>query len=134
LASGYTTAWSWQTTVSTVNGGAYAGSASMSAAIQGWGGLQIGQASTPVQWQGKYTKVSVALKASAATNQISIWFSAGGSKRVTAALDTNWKVFTLDLVNDLGAPSTIFNPAGLVFQNNGGSAVTLMLDSLELLP
>jgi len=133
LASGYTTAWSWQTTVSTVSGG-YSGSSAMSAAIGGWGGLQIGQATTPVQWQGKYTKVSVALKATAATNQISIWFSAGGSKRYTAALDTNWKVFTLDLVNDLGAPATIFNPAGLVFQNNGGSPVTLLLDSLVLLP
>jgi hypothetical protein len=134
LASGYTTAWSWQATASTVNGGAYSGSAAMSVAIQGWGGLHIGQATTPVQWQGKYTKLSVALKATAATNQISIWFSAGGTKRYTAALDTNWKVFTLDLVNDLGAPSTIFNPAGLVFQNNGGSPVTMMLDSLVLLP
>jgi len=106
----------------------------MSVALQPWGGLQIGQATTPVQWQGKYTKISVALKASAPTSNIAVWFSAGGSKRASLSLDTNWKVVTLDLVNDLGAPATVFNPAGLVFQNNGPSGVTLLLDSLELLP
>jgi hypothetical protein len=120
--------------VSTTNSGAYQGSAALVVALQPWGGLQIGQATTPVQYQGIYTKLSFALKASQATNQVKVWFSSGGSKSYAVSLDTNWKVFTVDLVNDLGAPPTIFNPAGLVFQNNGPAAITLTVDALELLP
>jgi hypothetical protein len=131
LALGYTTAWSWQCTTSTATGNAYSGQVSLQAAIAPWGGLQIGAAQQGVMWQGRYSKVNFAVKGNAATSQVSVWFS-GGAKRHPIAVDTTWRVYSLDLQADLGAPASIFNPAGFVFFNDGPSPNTINVDSISL--
>jgi len=132
LATGFVSAWSWQATISTVSPG-YSGSSALQASLLPWGGLQIGFGNTGFSWQGKWTKLYFAAKTSQDNyNSVDVWFSAGGTKRAPVSLGTQWSVHTLDLANDLGAPATIFNPAGLVFFNDGPTPITLTVDLIEL--
>jgi hypothetical protein len=131
FASGYTSAWSWQTTANTVSGDAYSGQMSLQASLGPWGGLQIGANQQGVMWQGRYTTLNFAIKGAAATSQFDVWFS-GGAVRHSIAVGTSWTHYSLSLQGDLGAPASIFNPAGFVFFNDGPSPNTIYVDSITL--
>jgi hypothetical protein len=111
----------------------YAGLMAMQATMQPWGGLQIGATMSGIQWQGKYSSLSFAIKCDQPNyGSVTVYFNQ--ANKVRLSLSTNWQVFNLPLASTMNAPSSIFNPLGLVFFNEGPTPVNVYLDAVKLVP
>jgi len=134
LNSAWTSSWSWQATVSNAASVGVSSSTAMKVVLAPYGGLQLGASTAGIAWQGKYTKLQFSIK-SVGTNVNNIdvyWNNNTGKKLTVAATTADYRTFSPYLAIDMNAPTTLGNPGGLVFFNNGPQQVTLYLDNILL--